>query len=522
MNVGKREELAPLLSGCQRCPGLRCICGKMSPSGELQTNQQMQFVRKWAMHRVQADPYFKIDPILVIFPSAHSPTNVSPRRPKSQQSSPSKQSNPEVRSRSTGTGVSTTKAADVNLRKAAADAFYRNASSTERSACVQDAFHDLRRAAWEHKDEQGPDESLVNATLRDTEDSTETLSTVLARLEALQDPVLMAGSARHATALVSGRALAVVQRKRDLIESCEERIASFANAQKRRKEILQDVIEGEDPPKDLFGIDKFVASKTHKGGVNPADANKSDFQAFAQTFGMPPRHQCFRRLKKMAIDATVWWAQKALHQAQVSDDMMQTHRLLEMSENIIGRIKNSYIIEAKKVLGSAMAEHVLKNCREIKRKDEELVKWTARAQPESARTCVELINSQIKIAVSMGASPKHDSLAEAKHLSAQLSLEEKARLAQRALERARARKEAEEREANKCSGIPPVGPASQVAELIYKEVKSVVADGALRSHPSIQEALKIAKEMLDLDVLRRRLLAREKRLLAKKEKQRCP
>jgi len=500
MNSGRRMELSPFSSRCQHCHGLKCVCGQTASSVELQKNQQMPLVRQWAIHRVQAEPYFKLDPILVTFPTAHSPTSASPRRPKSQQSSRTKKTKQED---------------DFNMRRAAADTFFRDLSGIDRSACVQESFHHLRRAAWEHKDdEEGPDESLTNATLRDTEDSTATLSKVLARLDALKDPVLMAGSTRHATAIVSCRALQVVQRKRDLIQSCEERIAAFEKLQLRREEILEAVVEGQDPPQDLLRLDKFMTSKTHKGGLNPADDNKSDFQAFAQSFGMPSGHQCFRRLKLLGTDATLWWARRALKLATGNADADATivHRLLQLSANIMGKSQNPYIVEARKALGNAIAENVLRSCQALQRKDKALVQRMKKAQPESARQCAELINSQIKIAVSIGASPKHPALAKAKHLAAEMFMEERNRLALRVLEQAWARKETQDQETDKHAGVPPIGPAAEAAEQVHKEVKHVIDNGVPPSHPSLEEALRIAKELLDLDAMRKRLAAREKRM----------
>lgn len=452
----------------------------------------MPLVRQWAMHRVQADPYFKVDPILVTFPSTHSPTNASPRRPKSQQSRRSRKSKLE--------------ADDFNARRAAAEAFFGDISGQERSACILASFADLRRAT-SGEDGQGPEESLVNTTLRDTEDSVESLSKVTEKLDALKDPVLMAGVTREATAITAARALSVVQRKRELIRSCKERLADFEKAQARREEILDAVIEGHDPPQDLMGIDKFIISKTHKGGVNPADDKRPDFQAFSQSFGLPPGHQSLRRLKAVAREATLWWARAAQHQAHVSVDMMPVKRLLDLSEKIVGKWQNPHNVEAREVISTAMADKVLASCEALVRKDEALVAVMTTAQPESARTCADLINAQIKTAVSMGASPQHAKLIKAKKLAAYLFMEERTRLAQRVLEYARAHKEMAEREVLG----PHSGAGAVASEAIHKDVKSAVARGAPPAHPSIQEAQKIAKECLDLDALKKRLATREKR-----------
>lgn len=492
MSSGKQVELSPLLSGCQHCHGLRCTCGKKSSSVELQRNQHMPLVRRWAIHRVQADPYFKFDPILVTFPSTHSPTNASPRRPKSQQSRRSNKSKPE--------------ADDFNARRAAADALFGDLGGQERSACIRESFHELRRAT-SGEDGQGPEESLVNTTLRDTEDSVESLSKVIEKLDTLQDPVLMVGATRHATAITAARALAVVQRKRELIRSCEERIVAFEKTQARREEILDAVIEGHDPPQDIVGIDKFISSKTHKGGLNPADDKRPDFQAFSQTFGLPPGHQSLRRLKAVAREATLWWARVASEQAHVSVDMMPVQRLLDLSEKIIGKWKNPHNVEARDVMSTTMADKVLASCEALIRKDEAFVGTMSTAQPESARTCADLINSQIKIAVSMGTSPMHSKMIKAKKLAAQLFMEEKTRLAQRVLEYARAHKEMAEQEVLG----PHSGSGAAAAEKIQIDVKNAVAGGAPSAHPSIQEAQKIAKECLDFDALRKRLATREKR-----------
>jgi len=362
------------------------------------------------------------------------------------------------------------------------------------------------------------DEPLFYATLGDVDDTEASLRRTEAALSQAHEPVGEYGATRHATAIISARTLAVVRRKIALVKACEDRLAAFEAAQAQKAEIRQHLLHDTAPaPSELLRINKFIQTKVHKGG-SPLEANKSDFSAFVSSFGLPENHHLVRRLNEVGSAATDWWAQTALQEAQADADTAAVSRMLDLAATILGNKDHEAIVTCREVLGNVLAENALRNAKKIKAKDAARVASNPRPQPESAKSSQEAINLEIKTAVAMGAPTSHPALLEAKNIATDLQIEEKDRWAQTVLVFAEEQMAKDEAAAAKCSGVPPVGPASNMADAIEREIERVVKERSVpEAHPVLKEALQVSKELRTKDGDRKRMFARERRLAAKKQ-----
>merc|ERR1719245_1024810 len=122
------------------------------------------------------------------------------------------------------------------------------------------------------------------STLRELNDSVGDLQELEEQLSQGLIPVKYNGGARHATAVITARTLAVVQRKAALLESVRNRTVALLAAHGQFEEMLPGIVAGEvQPPECLKGIKRFVDRHTHSPG-NPVDANRVNFKAFVSSF----------------------------------------------------------------------------------------------------------------------------------------------------------------------------------------------------------------------------------------------
>jgi len=177
------------------------------------------------------------------------------------------------------------------------------------------SLFELRRVNKTDDDEV--EEGLMQATLRDPADKAASLQEKHASIAGIQAPIEDLGGTRHATNCIYGRVLQVIERKIHLVERVENRTQALVKAQADRVEISRKLVQGslQEPPKDLMGIKRFIANLTHPGG-NPADANKSDFEAFASSFKLPGDHFLLERLRVMSKEVSEWWLKETLRVAE--------------------------------------------------------------------------------------------------------------------------------------------------------------------------------------------------------------
>lgn len=111
------------------------------------------------------------------------------------------------------------------------------------------------------------------------------------------------------------------------------------------------------------------------------------------------------------------------------------------------------------------------------------------------------------IALGTGVDPEHYKL-----IRAEVILTD--RLAERVLKEAKERLERDTYMAERAP-VPPVGPASVMADKIEVEMKQAVAEGVKKGDLRLKEAAKIAQKLREEDGVRKRLANREKRLAEK-------
>lgn len=402
-----------------------------------------------------------------------------------------------------------------------------------RSMYLMDSLYDLRRAGRpEMSVEMGiPDgntvaeveaateeqDTLMNATLKDLDDTGEALSRTATVLENAHEPVHDLGGSRHATAVISNRTLAVVRRKRDLVSKAEARVASFEAAHAQREELLH-VVKADDGalPAALQRVKRFILSHVHKDG-EPVDADKSNFDIFASSFGLPREHCTLRRLRELTNEATTWWSEAALHEAQGGAHADEIRRLINVIKAISGERNFKGMDEIMEILGNRLSEKVLSSALTAQKRDAVAVRGSKMPQPESARDAASSIQSMIKESVALGAPSKHPSMCKAKAIEVELAKAYLDRMALRVLRQAESMqaRDAEQAERQR-PAIPDVGPASDFADAIDREISQVVTKHGVRSdHPQLIEARAVARALRDEDNQRKRLAARERRLAAK-------
>jgi hypothetical protein len=381
----------------------------------------------------------------------------------------------------------------------------------------EQAKQDAEAAKQKQEDEKNT--SMLILTVNCTTDTFASVSDAVRVFQEMQDPVVAAGGARHPTALLAARNLAVVSRKAVLLQPVEVRLAALEDAVGKKDVIFKAVAAGEPCPQDLLAVRQFVARYIHKPDDNPGDADKSNFSGFVSTFGLPKKHMHFERMMSLAATAAIWWSAQALELAQAGADSDTIKRLMDVINNI-GADKEAVkkaeasMKQCADILGDRLSEQCLKVAQDLQFKDQTKVERSKEAQPQSAKDCARDINDQIRRAVSLGAPQKHECLVKAKAIATLLEQEELVRYGLKAF---LAAQKAEQRDKDMCAayekkeGIPPLGQAIEAADNVDREIKEAIKKGAPESHEHIRNATAIAKELRDLEGIRKRTVNRAKR-----------
>lgn len=372
------------------------------------------------------------------------------------------------------------------------------------------------------------DAPLMASTLKDIRDTADELRKTADLLVEVGEDAHDAGAARHATAVISARTLAVVQRKLFLLRETEERTIAFQimNTDAKRQELLKALTAGDvHIPPALVGIKAFLNGLQQKIGQcgsatgEPVDSDKSDFRSFATAFGLPSGHLTVKALREEAAKTASWWLQQALILAQNGADADIIKRILAFANSIYGDLSlDPIFLAAQALLFDRIAENVLKFAEQVKHKDEQTVARSDTPQIDSAKNGSMEINSQITAAFKMGVSTKHPHLEQAKMVAVYLEQEVLQRIARKALVHAKKMKAKDDEAAKKAGdSVPEVGPASRYADNIEEEIQACAEAGASKTHPDMEEARNIGKALRDIDGTRKRERARQQRLALKGE-----
>lgn len=383
----------------------------------------------------------------------------------------------------------------------------------KRSQSLMSSLFDLRRAA----DGIGSEGmTLMNSVLADLRDTEADLRVTETKLQNSHEPVSEFGGKRFATTLISQRTLSVVSRKVALLSEVAARTKSFEEAHAMREELAEELLEKDVPmPEALCGMRKYIDKVVHRNGTSdPIDADKSNFELFIATFGLPAKHDAVTNLRHLEVAAVEWWARRTLREAECGASADAIQRMIAVVVAICGEQRHPALAEAETLLATRLAEKVLHTAETLQKKDAATVGLSAVPQPASAREAADAIKAEITKARALGAPAKHSAMERAKGIEVLLRIEEKSRLAEKVLLAAEASEQEDAKAAVAVApSVPPVGPATERAEVIERSIETaVIRDGVQEFHPSLKQARLIAKRMRDLDGDRKRLAAREKRL----------
>jgi len=397
----------------------------------------------------------------------------------------------------------------------------------KRSKSLMSSLYDLRRAsavAETTNTKDTKDITLMNSTLADLRDNELGLRATERLLVDSHEPITQFGGARFATAIVSQRTLAVVQRKASLLKTAEARANAFDVADARKDDLVAALLESPCPIPDAFvGLKKFTAGLIHKDG-NPIDADKSNFELFAASFGLSAKHEIIVQLKSAEAGAVEWWAWRTLAEAQGGASSEGIQRMICVVVSLCGDQRHPALAEVKIILDDRIAENVVLCAEKLQARDAAIVGRTKEPQPASAREAADGIMEELRKAIALGAPGKHPMMDKAKSMEVMMRLEEKNRFAAKALLVAQVSQEEDAKAAKAAApAVAPVGPATTRADAIEKVVELAISrDGVQESHPLLKDALTIAKQLRDLDGDRKRLAARERRLALMRTAHKAP
>lgn len=215
----------------------------------------------------------------------------------------------------------------------------------------------------------GHDDDLLHATLRELSDTAEALATTVEQMAASQQVIAVTGGARHATCVISQRALHVIKRKLELLLDVEGRAMRMKALQAQRDEIVHQITSGNfDLPPDFINVRKYISSKVHRPG-EPVDADRSNFEMFCSTFKLPSRHQALERLRQLSADFSDWWAHATLSEATAGADYATITCMTLLAVAVGAPDDHPMLLRAKILLRDRAADKVLKEAKEAQARD---------------------------------------------------------------------------------------------------------------------------------------------------------
>merc|ERR1711865_327263 len=105
---------------------------------------------------------------------------------------------------------------------------------------------------------------------------------------------------------------------------------------------------GEAPPV-IVEIRKFISAHTHKTG-SPADADKSDFQAFVTSFRLPSQHKSLVHLRALADLERDWWIDATLQVAESGGNLLEIKRMIPMAVSLGADKDHPKLVRSVKIL----------------------------------------------------------------------------------------------------------------------------------------------------------------------------
>eukprot|EP00930_Biecheleria_cincta_P025324 TRINITY_DN18050_c0_g2_i1.p1 TRINITY_DN18050_c0_g2~~TRINITY_DN18050_c0_g2_i1.p1 ORF type:complete len:658 (+),score=124.75 TRINITY_DN18050_c0_g2_i1:103-1974(+) len=268
------------------------------------------------------------------------------------------------------------------------------------------------------------DDPLLPATLKDLDDTSETLRKKEAGITRAQVLVLACHGKRHPTNVLSERVLQVIRRKMGLLEKIEARFAAFQAAHARREEILRSIVDaGEEAPDELLGVREFCRKFVHRPG-RPVDADRSLFDQFVATFKLEAKHGLLEKFRRRGAEAGGWWAEQTELEAVKGADHVAIKTLISTSVSMGCDAAHPMLLRANEVLLDRIASHCIKFAQEMKERDKMAEeKATQRGQILAvglSSAMADKVDEEIFKAVSGGVNKDEPRIKEAESIALEL------------------------------------------------------------------------------------------------------
>ncbi|CAK0800343.1 unnamed protein product, partial [Prorocentrum cordatum] len=291
----------------------------------------------------------------------------------------------------------------------------------------------------------------------------------------------------------------------------EARSAAFERAHAAAAELNERLREQDvETPSELLGTKDFLATVLHRDG-RPQDADKSDFEGFASSFGLDRQHQEVVKIRRLQAEACDWWAKKLLEEIQNETTTDHMQRMIGILKEINEGEDLPALKQAGSILSDKLADRVLVAAEQLQAQDAEAKAASEKPFPEMARRAADKIAEDLRLSKAMGCSPKHPKMLKAKGIEVAFRLEEKNRHARKVLIAARERQDRDAKAASQAQlegRLPEVGAATAASEAIDADVdRATMAEGVMATHADLREAKQIASALRDADGQRRRLQA---------------
>lgn len=314
------------------------------------------------------------------------------------------------------------------------------------------------------------DGTLLKSIMGNKHDTEAVITEIIAALHLGTGEAFELGGERHPTNIISHRSLIVANRKQVMLHEIETRIATYEALNTKRNALLIQIAyqNGEVPP-ELLDMKQFISKYSNSPADPTEDPGFVDFPTFSEVFCLHAGHDHFKTLRRLGDVAGTWWADKCLELANKGggDKNSRKARLAAMNGE---KVDDSFRLghaQLKKIFSIARGSGI----------------------DMSSPKMLEVVNIM------------NDRLAEAVLKDAQKWHEEDRQLA------------ADRLAAKTGSKVPPVGVATTIAARIEGLVRECLNDGCPDCHPKLDIARNIAKTLYNTDGERKRLAAREKRLL---------
>jgi len=354
---------------------------------------------------------------------------------------------------------------------------------------------------------------LFEQTLCNLQDDAASLRNVAEQIREADGACSDCGGARHASTVIARRLLGVLDRKMELLEGVQDRLDLVEAAFARKERIVDRVCAGGEAPPEILGVAAFLKKYIHAHG-EPQDANKSDFDAFVHSFGLPERHKTVVKLRDLIADFADWWTVATLKKAEGGLDVDNIMRMLDVVKSMTGGKKSEKMQEAAVAINDKIAEQVLVFAEGMVKKDEFACSRSDVPQVESARKAARDINFNIKEAIVGGCPTDHPGLVGAKKIASEFEVLTKSRIAEKAHIHAKMQlmKDDNAQQVLGPDGIVEVGLATRGAESIDDAMKKAVKEGAPKVHEHLEAAKNIASTLRERDGVRKRMKNRQERM----------